>query len=54
MPCDGQAEPGLGLSARDIEIGGEKDWLYSKPLTVEQILDCVGQCSQSNSAKTAY
>ncbi|MEP7336270.1 MAG: hypothetical protein ABI977_00770 [Acidobacteriota bacterium] len=29
---------------RDIEIGGEQAWLYSKPLTVAQIRNCPGQC----------
>ncbi|MDQ3012801.1 MAG: ATP-binding protein [Acidobacteriota bacterium] len=39
---------------RTIEISGESSWLYSKPLTVEQIRNCVGQCPQNNGAKTAY
>lgn len=38
---------------RDIEIGGETSWLYSKPLTVEQIRNCVGQCPLTNDAKSA-
>jgi hypothetical protein len=29
---------------RDIEIGGEQTWLYARPLTVEQIRNCPGQC----------
>ena len=41
-------------NTRDIEISGESSWLYSKPLTVEQIRNCVGQCPQNNGAKTAY
>ncbi len=30
--------------ARIIELSGESSWLYTKPLTVEQIRNCSGQC----------
>jgi hypothetical protein len=38
---------------RDIEVGGERSWLYSKPLTVDEIRKCQGQCPANAAPYTA-